>query len=215
LVDEPEIRAGLPILPFPDAATLEAWLERQPDDHPGIWLKLAKKAAGVPSVTRAEAVDAGLCFGWIDGLLNPYDERFFLIRFTPRRRKSKWSIINVERAEQLIAEGRVRPRGLREIEAARADGRWAAAYPPHSRIEVPDDLQAALDATPEAARFFGTLKGANRYAVLYRLHDVRDPAKRSGAIAKWVAMLARGETVHAAEPQRRQVVGGSTKQQPT
>lgn len=186
---------GLPIHAFADAAALEAWLERQRDDHAGIWLKIAKKGAGVASVSKAEAVDAGLCFGWIDGLLNPLDHRFFLIRFTPRRRKSKWSLVNVERAEQLIARGRVRSRGLREIEAAKGDGRWEGAYPPHSRIAVPDDLQAALDAAPEAARFFATLKGANRYAILYRLHAVRDPAKRFAAIAKWVAMLARGETV--------------------
>lgn len=189
-----EERGGLPILPFADAAALEAWLEAQLDDHSGIWLKLAKKGAGVPTVSRAEAVDAGLCFGWIDGLINSYDERFFLLRFTPRRRKGKWSLINVERAEQLIADGRVRARGLREIAAARADGRWEAAYPPPSRIEVPVDLQAALDAEPQAAAFFATLTGANRYAILYRLHDVRDPARRSAAIAKWVSMLARGET---------------------
>ena len=189
-----EERAGLPILPFTDAAALETWLEVQPDDHPGIWLKLAKRAAGVPTVSRAEAVDAGLCFGWIDGLINSYDESFFLLRFTPRRRKSKWSLINVERAEQLIAQGRIRPRGLREIAAARADGRWEAAYPPPSRIQVPADLQEALDAKPEAAAFFATLTGANRYAILYRLHDVRDPAKRSAAIAKSVAKLLRRET---------------------
>jgi uncharacterized protein YdeI (YjbR/CyaY-like superfamily) len=196
VADEPEVRKGLPLLAFPDSAALEAWLEAQPPDHPGIWLKLAKAASGRPSVTKSEAVDAGLAYGWIDGLLHPYDERYFLVRFTPRRPKSKWSLVNVERAEALIAAGRMRPGGLRQIESAKVDGRWEAAYPPHSRITVPADLAAALDATPAAKAFFETLKGANRYAILYRLHDVVGPAKRAQAIAKWVAMLARGETAY-------------------
>jgi uncharacterized protein YdeI (YjbR/CyaY-like superfamily) len=206
-----ESRGGLAILPFADAAELEAWLAEQSDDHPGIWLKLAKKASGVPSVTQSDAVDAGLCFGWIDGLINAYDHRFFLLRYTPRRRKSKWSQVNVARAEALIAAGRMRPRGMREIEAAQADGRWDAAYPPQSRIELPDDLKAALHANPEAAHFFATLKGPNRYAILYRLHDVRDPLKRQAAIARWVDKLARGETAYPAEPPRSPPVDGSSK----
>lgn len=199
-----ETRNDLPILAFADAAALEAWLDAQAasiaadqvDDHRGIWLKLAKNGSGVASVGRQEAVDAGLCFGWIDGLINAYDEAFYLLRFTPRRRKSKWSLINVERAEVLIAEKRVRPGGLREIEAAKADGRWDAAYPPPSRMEVPDDLAQALAANPKARAFFETLKGANRYGVLYRLHEVQKPDKRAAAIAKWVAMLEREETLY-------------------
>ncbi len=206
-----EERGGLAIMPFETRERLEAWLEAQTSpgaggEGKGIWLKLAKKESGVASVRRQEAVDAGLCFGWIDGLINSFDENFYLLRFTPRRRKSKWSLINVERAETLIAEGRVRPPGLREIDAARADGRWDAAYPPSSRIEVPADLGEALEARPKAAAFFATLKGANRYAVLYRLHDVRDPAKRVAAIEKWVERLERGETAYGAEAaQPRQV----------
>jgi uncharacterized protein YdeI (YjbR/CyaY-like superfamily) len=192
----PELRGGLPLLAFPNAPALEAWLERQPPDHPGIWLKLAKNGSGIASVTKSEAVDAALCFGWIDGQLNAYDQAYFLVRFTPRRRKSKWSLVNVERAEALIEAGRMRPGGMREIEAARADGRWAAAYPPQSRMAVHDDLQAALDSDPDAAACFAGLSGANRYALLYRLHQVTDPAKREQAIAGWVAMLARGETFH-------------------
>jgi uncharacterized protein YdeI (YjbR/CyaY-like superfamily) len=199
---EPESRGGLPILAFPDAAALEQWLESQPPRHKGIWLKLAKKGAPAATVTQRQAVDAGLCFGWIDGLLNRYDESFYLVRFTPRRRGSKWSLVNAERAEALIAQGRVRPGGLREIDAAKADGRWEAAYPPHSRIEVPDDLQRALDANPAAGAFFATLKGANRYAILYRLHAITDPARRAQAIAQWVAMLERGETVHGEKSAR-------------
>jgi uncharacterized protein YdeI (YjbR/CyaY-like superfamily) len=195
-----ETRNELPIMAFADAAALEAWLEAQasdaPDEHRGIWLKLAKAGSGVASVSRQEAIDAGLCFGWIDGLINSYDEAFFLIRYTPRRKRSKWSLVNVERAAALMAEGRVRPGGMREIEAAKADGRWDAAYPPASRIEVPDDLAEALAVSPRAKAFFETLKGANRYAVLYRLHEVRSPDKRAAAIAKWVAKLERGESVY-------------------
>jgi len=189
-------RGGLPIRHFASQAELESWLGAQPADHPGIWLKLAKKGADVPTVTRREAIDSGLCFGWIDGQINGLDEQFYVIRYTTRRPRSKWSDVNARRAEQLLADGRMRPGGLRQIEAARADGRWDAAYPPASRIEVPDDLTAALAASPVAAAFFATLTGANRYAVLYRLHDVRDPNKRVAAVARWVAMLKRGEMVH-------------------
>jgi len=208
-----ESRAGLPILLFPDAAALERWLDEQPDDHPGIWLKLAKKGSGIASVSQREAVDAGLCFGWIDGLINRYDDQFYLIRFTPRRRRSKWSEINVKRAEALLAEGRVRPRGLREIEAARADGRWDAAYPPASRITVPDDLAEALAANPEAQAFFATLTGANRYAILYRLHDIKDRGRRAQAVARFVGQLARRETIYpAAEPGTASPVGSPSKE---
>ncbi len=186
-----EERGGLPIMHFADAAALEAWLGASPADHPGIWLKLAKKGQGVTSVSQREAVDAGLCFGWIDGLINRYDERFYLLRFTPRRPRSKWSLVNTERAAELIAAGRVRPGGMRQIEAAKADGRWDAAYPPSSRIEVPDDLQAALTANPVAMAFFATLTGARRYAVLYRLHHVQPGERRTRAIAEWVSRLER------------------------
>jgi uncharacterized protein YdeI (YjbR/CyaY-like superfamily) len=190
-----EIRGGLPILHFEDQSALEAWLERQPNDHKGIWLKLAKKGSGIASVSQKEAVEAGLCFGWIDGLMNPYDQSFYLIRFTPRRPKSKWSQINVEKAEALIEAGRMRPAGLAEIEAAKADGRWADAYPPHSRAEPPPDFRAAIDASPKAAAFFATLKGANRYGLIYRVLDAKKPETRAKRIADFVAMLERGETL--------------------
>lgn len=199
-----EQRGGLPIIAFESRQALEQWLEGQAstkgadqaNDHPGIWLKLAKAGSGVASVSRQEAVDAGLCFGWIDGLINAYDDAYYLLRFTPRRKKSKWSLINVERVEALIGEARVRPSGLREIEVAKADGRWDAAYPPPSRMEVPDDLAKALAANPAAKAFFEMLKGSNRYGVLYRLHEVQKPDKRAAAIAKWVAMFERGETLY-------------------
>ena len=182
-------RGGLPILLFEDTAALERWLEAQPAEHPGIWLKFAKKGSGERSVTVQEAIDAGLCFGWIDGLKNAFDERFFLLRYTPRRTRSKWSLINVERAEALLAEGRVRPGGLKQIEAAQADGRWAAAYPPASRMEVPEDLAAALEANPAAKAAFAALKGGERYSVLYRLHAVQGADKREAAVAKAIASL--------------------------
>jgi uncharacterized protein YdeI (YjbR/CyaY-like superfamily) len=191
-----EMRAGLPVLRFADATAMEAWLERHGAEAAGFWLRLFRKGAGVASVAKAEAVDAALCFGWIDGLMNPYDETSWLIRCTKRRPKSKWSVINRERAEALIEAGRMRPAGLAEVEAAKADGRWADAYPPHSRAEPPPDLQAALDASPTAAAFFATLKGAKRYALIYRVLDAKRPETRAKRVAEFVAMLARGETLH-------------------
>lgn len=181
--DERE-RGGLSILLFEDAEALERWLEAQSAEHPGIWLKFAKKGSGERSVSVRQAIDAGLCFGWIDGLKNRFDERFFLLRYTPRRARSKWSLINVERAEVLLAEERMRLGGLRQIEAAKADGRWAAAYPPASRMEVPADLAAALKADPTAKAAFDALRGGERYSVLYRLHQVQGAEKRRVAVTK-------------------------------
>jgi uncharacterized protein YdeI (YjbR/CyaY-like superfamily) len=190
-----EMRDGLPILAFPDRGALEAWLGEQPADSAGFWLKLAKKGSGLASVAKTEAVDAALCHGWIDGRMNRYDGKSWLIRFTPRRPRSKWSQVNCERVEALSAAGRMRPAGLAEVEAAKADGRWADAYPPHSRAEPPPELQAALDASPEAAAFFATLKGANRYGLIYRVLDARRAETRAKRIAQFVAMLERGETL--------------------
>ena len=191
-----EQRKGLPILAFADAESFEDWLDRQPADSAGTWIKLARKGAGSSSLTKAEAIDAALCHGWIDGQLDKYDDEHWLIRFTPRKPRSKWSLVNTRRASELIAEGRMRSAGLARIEAAKADGRWAAAYAPASSAQVPPDLQQALDASPEAARFFATLKGANRYAILYRVGAVKRPETRARKIAEFVAMLERGETIH-------------------
>jgi len=190
-----EMRAGLPVLAFADGAAMEAWLERHGAAAAGFWLRLFKKGSGAASVAKAEAVDAALCFGWIDGLMNPYDAASWLIRFTKRRPRGKWSVINRERAEALIEAGRMRPAGLAEVEAAKADGRWADAYPPHSRAVPPPDLQAALDASRKAAAFFATLKGANRYALIYRVLDAKRPETRAKRVADFVAMLERGETL--------------------
>jgi uncharacterized protein YdeI (YjbR/CyaY-like superfamily) len=192
----PEMRAGLPIIGFENAQAFEAWLAAQPSDSPGLWLKLAKQGAGLASLTKSEAIDAALCRGWIDGQLHPYDDACWLIRFTPRKPRSKWSEKNRARAQHLIAEGRVAPRGLAEIRAAQADGRWDAAYAPASSATIPDDLQAALAANAKAAAFFATLTGAKRYAILYRIGAVKKAETRARKIADYVAMLERGETLH-------------------
>jgi len=191
-----EERAGLPIRAFADLAAWEKWLADQPRSSPGVWLKLAKAGAGVASVSKAEAIDGALCHGWIDGRLNPYDDNWWLIRFTPRKARGKWSEKNRARAIELMDEGRVAKAGLAEVEAAKADGRWEAAYAPAATIGVPDDLAAALDAEPEARAFFDALTGANRYAILYRVHEAKKAETRAARIAKFVAMCARGETVH-------------------
>jgi uncharacterized protein YdeI (YjbR/CyaY-like superfamily) len=151
------------------------------------------------SLSKAEAIDVALCHGWIDGQLDKYDDASWLVRFTPRKRGSKWSDVNRTRALELFEAGRIRPEGLVEIEAARTDGRWAAAYAPASRAEVPEDLQAELDRSPAASAFFATLTGANRYAILYRIGSVKKPETRAHRIAHFVSMLERGETVHGSK----------------
>lgn len=191
-----EERAGLPIIAFSNVAALERWLELQPETSPGLWVKLAKAGSGIASVSKSEAIDAALCHGWIDGQLDKYDSAYWLVRFTPRTARSKWSQVNRARAAELLDAGRMRPSGLRQVEAAKADGRWDAAYAPASKAEVPPDLQAALDDSPGAAAFFGTLTGANRYAILYRIGAVKKPETRARKIASFIAMLERHETVH-------------------
>ena len=182
---------------FKSAKAWEAWLAKQPSDSSGVWLKFAKKSAGVASVTKAEAIAGALCFGWIDGQLAPFDAHWFLTRFTPRKARSKWSEINRATALRMIEEGRMRPHGHAEIERAKADGRWAAAYAGQRTIEVPPDLARALRARPKAKAFFETLESVNRYAVLYRIHDAKKPETRASRIAKFVDMLSRGERIHS------------------
>ena len=172
------------------------WLSAQPDDAAGAWLRFARKGAAITSLSKAEAIDLALCHGWIDGQLDKYDAQSWLIRFTPRKARSKWSEVNRTRALELIANGRMTPRGLAEIDRAKADGRWEAAYAPASRNFDPADRRAALDRIPSAAEFFATLPGANRYAVLYRIGAVKRPETRARKIADFVAMLERRETVH-------------------
>ena len=186
----------LPILLFASPPDLEAWLEQRHADSPGLWLKIAKKGSGVESVSYAQALELALCFGWIDSQKRGFDERHFLQRFTPRRPRGKWSLINREKAEGLIASGAMRPSGLTEVEAAKADGRWEAAYAGQRTAEVPDDLQRELDRSEAAREFFATLDGANRYAILYRLQEAKKPETRERRLRKFIAMLERGERIH-------------------
>lgn len=173
-----------------------AWLEAGHASSPGVWLRIAKKGSGVASVSYAEALEVALCHGWIDGQKRPLDDRFWLQRFTPRTPRSRWSKRNRGLAERLIASGEMSAAGLREVERARADGRWDAAYDSHSTATVPPDLQAALDADPGAAAFFAGLDSANRYAILYRVQEARRPETRARRIATFVAMLAEGRRIH-------------------
>lgn len=190
------IRSRLPIVAFSDQPAFERWLFLQDRDARGVWIKFSKKGSGIASIPKAEAIDSALCHGWIDGQLDKYGASSWLIRFTPRKARSKWSEVNRARALELMAEGRVEASGLAEIESAKADGRWDAAYAPASKAEVPTDLQAALDAAPIAAAFFATLTGANRYAILYRIGAVKKAETRARKITEFVAMLTRGETIH-------------------
>ncbi len=185
-------------LPITAFATREAWADWLEEHHaasPGVWLKIAKKGAIEASVTQAEAVEVALCFGWIDSQKSALDESFSLQRFTPRRARSLWSRINRDKAQELIARGEMRPAGLREIERAKADGRWESAYEPQRTATVPEDLQAALDHNEAARASFATLSGANRYAILHRIHTAKRPETRARRIAQFVAMLAEGKTL--------------------
>jgi uncharacterized protein YdeI (YjbR/CyaY-like superfamily) len=187
---------GLPQLAFASDAEWEAWLDAHHETAPGVWVKIAKKGTGIDSVRYPEVLDTAICFGWIDGRREALDERWFLQRFSPRTARSNWSKINRDKAERLIAEGRMRPRGLAETEAAQADGRWAAAYAGQATMTVPEDLQRELDARPQAQAFFASLNSQNRYAILYRLQDAKRPETRARRLAKFVAMLEAGEKLH-------------------
>jgi uncharacterized protein YdeI (YjbR/CyaY-like superfamily) len=189
-------RDGLPVMRFDSAEAWESWLDANHADSTGLWVQIAKKASGIPTVTYPEAVEVALCFGWIDGQKSGYDDAFFLQRFTPRRPRSSWSKINVEKVTELAKAGRLRPAGLAEVEAAKTDGRWAAAYGGSATTTVPDDLRAALDANPDAREFFATVSRTNRYAVLYRVHQAKRPETRARRIATLVSMLAEGRTLH-------------------
>lgn len=188
-------KAEQPVLFFATPVELEAWIDEHGEESDGIWLKFAKKDSGIESVVYAEAVEIALSHGWIDGQAKRLDDDHYLQRFTPRRSRSKWSRINREKAERLIAEGRMRAGGLREIERAKEDGRWEDAYDSPSTATVPDDFQAALDAEPAAAEFFASLGSTKRYSFLYRITDAKRPETRAKRIAEYVELLARGETL--------------------
>lgn len=189
-----------PIAPraFRTEAAFEAWLRRHHDRATEVWLRIYKTASGVPSITLAQALDVALSWGWIDGIRKSYDEQSYLQRYTPRRPKSAWSQINREHVARLTAAGRMTPHGQRHVDAARADGRWDAAYAPIRTMtleRLPPDLREAIDASPRARRMLPGLGRANLFALAYRTNSMRTPAGRARKIAALVAMLERGETI--------------------
>ncbi len=181
---------------FDSAEAFEAWLGENHTVSPGIWLKLRKKGPGIVALNYAQALDVALCHGWIDGQKAALDDQWWLQRFTPRRPRSRWSKINRDKVAVLIEQGRMRPPGLAEIDRAKADGRWEAAYDSSRTATVPDDLAAALTADPAAAAFFETLDRQNRYAILHRVQDAKRVETRVRRIEKYVAMLAKGEKLY-------------------
>jgi uncharacterized protein YdeI (YjbR/CyaY-like superfamily) len=181
---------------FASATDWEEWLQENHSEADGVWVKIAKRNAGIESVRYPDVLDSAICFGWIDARREALDERFFLQRFTPRRPRSRWSRINRDKAERLIADGRMRPAGLAEVERAKADGRWEAAYEGQRSASVPEDLRRELDSRPRAKAFFDELNSQNRYAILYRLQEAKKPETRARRLASFVAMLEAGETIH-------------------
>jgi len=191
-----EQRPDLPVEEFASAKAWERWLARNHARSPGVWLKIAKQASGVTTVSHAEALEVALCFGWIDGVRHRHDDVYFRQRFTPRTPKSKWSKINRDKVEALIAAGRMRPAGQAAIDAAKADGRWDAAYAGSRTMTVPDDLTRALRRNAAARRAFERLDSRNRYAILYRIQDAKRAETRARRIEGFVTMLAEGRTIH-------------------
>jgi uncharacterized protein YdeI (YjbR/CyaY-like superfamily) len=189
-------KAEQPELHFEDAEAFEAWMEEHHAGSDGVWLRFAKKGTGITSLRYAEALDVALCFGWIDGQAKAIDEQWYMQRFTPRRKRSMWSKRNREKVAVLIESGRMRPAGLAEIERAKADGRWDAAYDSPANAAVPDDLRAALDASPAASGAFEGLSSQNRYAILHRVQTAVKPETRARRITKFVEMLERGERLY-------------------
>jgi uncharacterized protein YdeI (YjbR/CyaY-like superfamily) len=188
--------ADTPIIAFASRNDWEEWLAREHATSQGLWLKLAKRGAGVPSVSYPEAVEAALCFGWIDGQKRKFDDVYWLQRFTPRSARSRWSKLNRQKATELIAAGRMRRPGLAEVERAKSDGRWEAAYEPPSSASVPEDLQRELNRNERARRFFETLNRVNRYAILHRIEQAKRPETRARRIEKFVTMLDEGKKLY-------------------
>jgi uncharacterized protein YdeI (YjbR/CyaY-like superfamily) len=181
---------------FKDAVTFNKWLSVHHDKQDEVWIRIYKVGSGVKSITPKEAIDVCLCWGWIDGLRKSFDDKSFLQRYTPRRKRSIWSQINVDNVTRLIAEGRMTEHGLKEVEAAKADGRWDRAYGGRKTMTIPDDLQAAIDAEPKAKRMLSTLSAQNRFALAFRVHNVKTAGGRKKKIAAFVDMLKRGEAIH-------------------
>jgi uncharacterized protein YdeI (YjbR/CyaY-like superfamily) len=187
---------NLPILAFQTAADWERWLDRNHEKSDGVWLRIFKKGSGEKTVTYAEALDAALCFGWIDGQKRGHDDVSFLQRFTPRRARSVWSRVNTQHVERLTAAGRMRPAGLRAVEAARADGRWERAYAAHRDAEPPEEFMRALKKNRAAYEFYQTLSRANVFAIVYRLTTAKRAETRERWTQRIIEMLASGETFH-------------------
>ena len=185
-----------PIMSFASARAFEAWLEKNGAESPGIYISIAKKGSGIPSVTYAEAVEIALCHGWIDGVKRSHDDKTFLQRFTPRSPRSIWSEINKKKAEELMKAKLMRPAGLATVKTAKANGQWEKAYAPASTIQVPPDLAAALKKNKKAQAFFDTLKSSARYAFLHRLHAAKKEETRTKRLALFIGMMERGEAFH-------------------
>jgi uncharacterized protein YdeI (YjbR/CyaY-like superfamily) len=185
-----------PVREFHTRAAWAKWLQAHHGDEGGVWLKIAKKGTGVTTVSYDEALEVALCYGWIDAMMKRLDDTYYVQRFTPRRARSKWSKLNREAATRLIEAGLMKTPGLAEVERAKADGRWEAAYDSPSTATVPDDLERALRGNKQAREFFATLSTSNRYAILYRIQDAKRPETRARRIAQFVDMLARGEKIH-------------------
>jgi|SRR6185369_5469478 len=190
-----EFKEGLPVLAFEGTAAFADWIEQHVADA-GMWLKIAKKGSGVTTISYAEGLEVALCWGWIDGKKLSYDEQYFLQKFTPRRAKSVWSKVNVEKVAALTAAGKMRPSGLAAVEAAKADGRWEQAYDGAATMEMPAEFAAALEANPRAKEFWGTLNKTNTYAFLWRIQTAKKPETRAARIEKFITMLNEGKGLH-------------------
>lgn len=185
-----------PLLLFESTSDWEAWLKENHENSAGVRLQIAKKGSGHTSVTYAEALDVALCYGWIDGQKLPMDDKFFIQKFTPRRAKSVWSKVNTEKVEQLIKQGRMQPAGVKQIEVAKADGRWDAAYASQKNMEIPEDFQAELDNNSEAKAFFDTLNKTNRFAIYFRITTAKKPETRRARIEKFIEILTKHEKIY-------------------
>jgi uncharacterized protein YdeI (YjbR/CyaY-like superfamily) len=187
---------NLPIIAFATQQDWEEWLKEHHGDTRGVWLKIAKKDAGIPSVSYPEALEEALCYGWIDGQKATFDAHYYLQKFTPRRPKSIWSKVNCDKVAALLASGRMQAAGIRQVELAKADGRWEAAYDSQSKMTVPDDFQQELDNNEKAKEFFNTLNSVNRYAILFRIQTAKKPETRSARISKFIEMLSNNQKIY-------------------